>query len=483
MSQTKKQKDSFTKHLEDDCQCLMMIRKLTGSNNWARWKEDMKLVLQHQDLEDYITGKTQRPDAPPIPEERADPDAPSWRDICDQYFVDLKDWQNKCTAWDDTSIKARIYLKSGLSEAILMKVRGKEDPKEIFDWLENQYGSPGTASPGTASPGTASPGAASPSTASLFAQQKESLNSHPYNNSSHAVQESPQPFNTASSQNNNNNNSNTNQQNNQRGTPSRIPIPAHRVRPMTSREIAASNERWRRDKLRAQNDMIRKQEEQFRKVGDEISALTRSFEEQALRIKKRDEQVEEIRMQFQQLEAEENQEISMRLPQQEIRKQIQQLQQQVAQLQITALQQQLNSQNSPLCFAARLYREAVLDDARDLASRRALGKPWKKLVKSLSSPEEAVSTLKLTLGEHHIPGWKGTVDEFVQAVTSHKPPLWKRQKIFAHDFDRAEVEYAVYSLQSPRRDDLIRVYEWLKVEWTGGAREELEGGMYNYSTY
>lgn len=122
------------------------IPKLTGSLNYISWAAKVKLAFQFLKIWGYVDGtiKAPDPDPPSLPEgipERPPDDGEEdpHRAARQKYNSDFEAYITHKEEWQKNIPTVLFYLKNSLNDIIATKMEGKEDPKEIWDYLSKTY--------------------------------------------------------------------------------------------------------------------------------------------------------------------------------------------------------------------------------------------------------------------------------------------------------------------------------------------------------
>ena len=117
----------------------LSIRKLTGSENYIRWKRDMRNVLVSYDVWNIVSGRQEKPE---MPQPGLDLEKGQYLSV---ECKDQQDWEayqisnKRFNDWAQKDAKAASLIKRYLSDRDWDRTRNLHDSKEIWDALQDAY--------------------------------------------------------------------------------------------------------------------------------------------------------------------------------------------------------------------------------------------------------------------------------------------------------------------------------------------------------
>ncbi|OXV05828.1 hypothetical protein Egran_06404 [Elaphomyces granulatus] len=115
------------------------VRKLSGSENYIRWKRDMRGALVFYDVWDIVSGRQKRPE---IPQPGLNLEEGKYLSVEGKSRQDWEAYQvanERFNDWSQSDAKAASLIKRYLSDRDWQRTRNLHDSKEIWDALQDAY--------------------------------------------------------------------------------------------------------------------------------------------------------------------------------------------------------------------------------------------------------------------------------------------------------------------------------------------------------
>lgn len=128
----------------DDDHRHSKIKKLTGSNNYRSWMQDIELELDYHDCKEIVKGTEEPPEKPTVvPALPANATVQAQTDhtaAVAEYEKKIKEYEKKNKKFKKRRVKASMILWKAISEDIRGDVENLRDkPKELFDELKTLF--------------------------------------------------------------------------------------------------------------------------------------------------------------------------------------------------------------------------------------------------------------------------------------------------------------------------------------------------------